>query len=373
MTFWLWVTAASALGLCLMLAVAIFNLLTARRLHRAPGIAAPAPGVSVLIPARNEAATLRVTLPLFAAASYPDLEVLVLDDCSTDGTAEVVEEIAGEHGRIRLLRGTPPPAGWLGKCWACHQLASSATGRLMIFCDADVSIGPLAIQRTVATMEMSGAGLLTALPKQITPGWLEASLVPLIAQLPVIALLPLRLVESTWSPSLSMGNGQWMAFTRDAYARSGGHAMVRDRVLEDVWLARAAKASGERLVVALARNDLGVRMYHDARALREGFRKNLYLLAGGNPLGLITVLTFFAVTMLYPLAAPFIAGWSGWILVLLLAGVRITGCAASGHRWSGVVLHPLGATLAPALALDSAIAAHRGEAVWKGRPVRGLT
>jgi glycosyltransferase involved in cell wall biosynthesis len=373
MTFWLWLSAASALGLCLMLAVAIFNLLTARQLHRAPGLVAPAPGVSVLIPARNEASTLRVTLPLLAAASYPDLEVLVLDDCSTDGTGEVVEEIAGGNGRIRLLRGTPPPAGWLGKCWACHQLAAIATGRVLIFCDADVSVGPFAIQRTVATMEMSGAGLLTALPKQKTPGWLEASLVPLIAQLPVIALLPMRLVEATRSPSLAMGNGQWMAFTRGAYERCGGHAVVRNRVLEDVWLARAAKASGVRLVVAMARHDLTVRMYEDAGALREGFRKNLYLLAGGNPLALMTVLTFFVGTMLFPLAAPFVAGWSGAMLIVLLACLRFIGCAMSGHRWYGVVLHPLGAMLAPMLALDSAIAAHRGRALWKGRPVQGLT
>jgi hypothetical protein len=373
MTLWSWVTAASALGLLLMLVVAIFNLLTARRLHRAPALKAWAPRVSVLIPARNEASTLRGTLPLLAAASYPELEVLVLDDCSTDGTGQVVEEIAGGNERIRLLRGTPPPAGWLGKCWACHQLATSATGRVLIFCDAAVSVGPLAIQRTVASMEMSGAGLLTALPKQITPGWREASLVPLIAQLPVIALLPLRLVESTTSPSLAMGNGQWMAFTRDAYERSGGHEVVRSRVLEDVWLARAAKAAGVRLVVALARNDLSVRMYQDASALREGFRKNLYLLAGGHPLALIAALTFFAGTMLYPLAAPFIAGWSGGVLFVLLAGLRITGYAASGHRWSGVMLHPLGAMLAPLLAVDSAIAAHRGRAIWKGRPVRGLT
>ncbi len=373
MTLWLWVTAASGLGLFLMLAVATFNLLTARRLDRAPDLLAPAPSVSVLIPARNEALTLRSTLPILAAAGYPDLEILVLDDCSTDGTGEVVEEIAIGNRKIRLLEGTPPPPGWLGKCWACHQLAASATGQVLIFCDADVSVGPLAIQRTVATMEVNGAGLLTALPKQSTPGWLETSLVPLIAQLPVIALLPLRLVESTRSPSLSMGNGQWMAFTREAYDLSGGHAAVRNRVLEDVWLAKAAKAAGARLVVALARRDLTVRMYQNASALREGFRKNLYLLAGGNPVALIAVLTFFTVTMLYPIAAPLVAGWSGAILIVLLAIVRIIGCVTTGHRWFGVALHPLGAVLAPVLALDSAIAAHRGRAIWKGRPVQGLT
>jgi hypothetical protein len=373
MTPWYWLTAASGFGLCLMLAVAIYNLVTARRLDRAPGIPASAPGVSVLIPARNEELTLRTTLPLLAAAAYPDLEILVLDDGSTDGTGGVVEEIASGNHTIRLLRGTPPPPGWLGKCWACHQLAAAATGRVLIFCDADVSVGPLAIQRTVATMQVSGAGLLTALPKQSTPGWLEASLVPLIAQLPVIALLPLRLVESTTSPSLAMGNGQWMAFTRGAYESSGGHAGVRNRVLEDVWLARAAKAAGERLVVALARNDLAVRMYPDAGALREGFRKNLYLLAGGNPVALIAVLTFFSVTMLYPLVAPLVAGWSAAILVGILAIVRIIGSVTTGHRWLGVALHPIGAMLAPVLALDSAIAAHRGRAIWKGRPVQGLT
>jgi hypothetical protein len=85
------------------------------------------------------------------------------------------------------------------------------------------------------------------------------------------------------------------------------------------------------------------------------------------------VLTFFTVTMLYPLAAPLVAGWSGAILIVLLAIVRIIGCVTTGHRWFGVALRPLGAVLAPVLALDSAIAAHRGRAIWKERPVQGLT
>jgi chlorobactene glucosyltransferase len=356
-------------GMC---GVAIFNMLTARRLHRA---AEPTehPRVSILIPARDEEDTLLRTLPHTTSTEYPNLEILVLDDGSTDRTAEVVEKFAEASPDVRLVRGTLLPDGWLGKCWACHQLSEVASGEILLFCDADVEMGPLAVQRTVSTMQQSGAGVLTALPRQITPDPLGAAVVPLIAQLPVLALLPLRLIERLPSPLLAMGNGQWLAFRRDSYARSGGHRTVKSDVVEDVAIARAAKASGSRLVVALAPDDLAVQMYQDGRALRQGFQKNLYPLSGGRPLPFLLVLTVFGITMIFPLLAPFTAGGSR-ILPLLLILLRVSGVSALGHPWRSVLLHPLGAILTTALALDSARATRLGSTRWKGRtipPVEG--
>ncbi|CAN5793462.1 glycosyltransferase family 2 protein [soil metagenome] len=351
-------------GMC---GIAIYNLMTARRLDRVPG-PVEHPGVSLLIPARDEESTLRRTLPLATSTRYPNLEILVLDDGSTDGSAAVVEDIAAHFPQVRLVRGTPPPAGWLGKCWACHQLAEIASGEIIIFCDADVEMGPFAVERTIATMQQSGADVLTALPRQITPDTLGAAVVPLIAQLPVLATLPLRLVERVASPLLAMGNGQWIAFRRESYAQAGGHIRVKAEVVEDVALARAAKASGSRLAVALATDDLSVLMYTDGQALRSGFQKNLYQLSGGRPLPFLLVLTVFSTTMIFPLAAPFLPGGSR-TLPLLLTLLRLTGVAALRHPWRSALLHPLGAILGAALALDSARATRRGSTSWKGRPI----
>jgi len=362
-----WLSRCAGASLAAMCGIAVFNLLTARRLNKAAE-SLDHPGVSLLIPARDEEITLRRSLPLAAATEYPKLEILVLDDGSTDGTAAVVEQVAGGTQGVRLVRGTPPPAGWLGKCWACHQLAEIASGQILIFCDADVEVGPLAVQRTVATMQQSGADVLTALPKQLTPDLLSAAVVPLITQLPVLALLPLRLVEWSHSDRLAMGNGQWLAFRRESYAQAGGHDAVRANVVEDMALARAAKASGMRLVVALAADDLAVRMYQNGAALRRGFQKNLYPLGGGRPLPFLLVLSVFSTTMMFPVAAPLLQGGSRGPMLLLVC-LRLLGVVTLRHSWRSVLLHPLGAILVAALALDSARATRLGLASWKGRTV----
>jgi glycosyltransferase involved in cell wall biosynthesis len=359
---------AAIAGLGCMLGVAVTNLLTARRLSTAPRPGVE-PRVSLLIPARDEEATLAENLPRALQTDYPDLEVLVLDDGSADRTAAVVQEIARHDPRVRVLRGTAPPPGWLGKSWACRQLADAASGEVLVFCDADVSVGPRAISRTVGLLQGTRSGLLTALPRQRTPRWIEAAVVPLVTQLTVFALLPLRLVEILSHPRLSMGNGQWMAFTRGAYDRCGGHAGVRDEVLEDVALARAVKRSGARLLVALAPEDLSVRMYRSASSLRSGFRKNLYALAGGRPVTLVAALALLGVSMIYPLLAPASAGASRLVPLGLLGTLRLTGAIAMGHSARSVVLHPMGASLVAVLAIDSALASHAGTAVWKGRAI----
>src|SRR5690606_308694 len=119
--------------------------------------------------------------------------------------------LGGGGGRLRLLRGRPLPAGWLGKSWACHQLAEAARGEVLVFCDADVTVHPGALPRTIAAMERAEAGALTALPRQRLGTWAESAVVPLVAHLPVLALLPLPLVPRVRAPSLSMANGQWLA------------------------------------------------------------------------------------------------------------------------------------------------------------------
>lgn len=349
-----------------MLGVALYNALTAPRLERA-GEPADAPPVSVLVPARDEAENLRGMLPLLLRQAYPDYEVLVLDDRSHDDTAAVARALAADDARLRLLPGEPLPAGWLGKNWACHQLARAARGELLLFCDADVFARPDALPRTVALLRRERADAVTAIPRQIFSGWAEAAVIPLVLHLPVLALLPLRLVGRLPSPSLSMANGQWLAFRREAYDAVGGHAAVRGEVVEDVALGRRVKAAGLRLVAAVAPGPLAVHMYTGLSEVREGFRKNLYPLLGGRPPGFAAAMLCALLALVYPWAAALAGERSALLPLALLAALRALGALTFRHGWRSVLLHPAGSLLAPAIALGSFRAHRRGALRWKGR------
>lgn len=362
-----WLDLLSAALLALMLGIALYNLLTAPRLETA-GEPSAFPIVSVLIPARDEAENLRRTLSHLLALDYPGLEILLLDDRSADGTADVAESIGRAGGAsLRVLRGTEPPPGWVGKNWACHQLAEAATGDVLVFCDADVEAAPAAVRRTVAALQTHDAGAMTAIPRQRLDGWMQAAVVPIIVQLPVLAMLPLRLIPIIRSPSLSMANGQWLAFTRGAYDVVGGHAAVRGEVVEDVALGRLVKACGHRLLVCVAPSLLAVRMYSSVSAMREGFRKNLYPLLGGRRTPFVAALALLAIAWINPFIGTLRGSMMAMLPLALLAAVRIAGALLFRQGWRTVVLHPAGALLSMVLAVESWIGHERGRVRWKGR------
>lgn len=361
--------AASATLLAGMSLIAMVNLLFAPRLHRYRR--PPVSSASLLVPARDEADNLMANLPAMLAMQPPPIEVLVLDDGSTDGTAAVVERYAGSSGvPVRLIPGAPLPAGWGGKSWACHQLAAEARGETLVFCDADVMPGREAVGLTVAAMEEVGAGMLTALPRHRFTSWEVGATVPLVAWLPVVALLPLPLVPRVRAPAVAMGNGQWIAFTRAAYHATGGHEAVRGDVLEDVALARRAKRAGVRLLVAAAPRTLEVCMYSGWSAMRRGFGKNLYALSGGSPAGFGVMLGIFLLVAVVPLVAPIAGGGWATVSLALLVLVRICGAMLLGQGAATVLLHPVGVVLAMVIAVESAV--RGGERVeWKGRRMPG--
>ena len=361
--------AASATLLGVMLIVGIANLSSVPRLERA-GEPRETPLVSLLVPARNEEANLIANLPLLLAIDWPRLEIIVLDDGSEDDTASVVESFAPDHpGRIRLIRGEALPEGWLGKNWACSQLARAANGDVLLFCDADVSPGRWAVGRTLALLERWNADAATAVLRHRFGSWGERAVVPLVAQLPVAATLPLALVPRTRAPSLSMANGQWIAFTRAAYDAAGGHAAVRADVLEDVALGRAVKRAGFRLVSAVSTEQVTVRMYAGLAEVRAGFRKNLYALFGGSPLAFAASLAVFLLTAVYPWAMALRATPLVLAALAMLVALRLTAAATFRHGMASVLLHPLGALLTVGIAMESALARWRGGVEWKGRAV----
>lgn len=370
--FLLWLSTGACAA---MLAGSIGNFLTAPRLERpvrkrksigeTDGSGSrPASRVSLLIPARDEEANLAILMPLLSRIDHPDLEILVLDDQSSDRTAG----IAGAAGSpARVIRGRPLPPDWLGKNWACFQLAEKAKGDILIFCDADVRVGPGAIAATVARMEAEGLDALTCLPRQILGSWAEKAVIPVLLFLPLLGFLPMALIPRTPHPRLSVGCGQWFAFRRDAYERLGGHEAVRREIVEDMALGRLVKARGMVLGAAVSTRHLAARMYSDLPSVWRGFGKNLAFLTGSGWVRPPLVLAAFLIVHVLPWSLSLL-GFRAWLLPfgLWTASRLLTAIAfrepASAWLWS-----PAGTLLIPALAVRSWLGYRRRDVRWKGR------
>ena len=332
------------------------------RLLRVPRATRTSAAVSVLLPVRDEAARVGPCVRALLAQQGVDLEVVVLDDGSSDGTAEVVRSVAQGDPRLRLLTGRPLPAGWLGKPHACAQLAEAAarTSDVLVFVDADVLLAPHAVAATVALLQETGLDLLSPYPRQAAPG--ATRLVQPLLQWSWLTFLPLRLAERSPRPSLSAANGQLLAVRRAAYDRVGGHAAVHDEVVEDVALLRALKRSGGTGGVCDGTCLATTRMYDSWADLVDGYTKSLWTV----PLPGVALL--LAVYVTPPLAAlrGSRAGLLGYVAAV--AG-RVVAARRTGSPAPDALAHPVSVALLAALAVRSRWSRSRGRLTWKGRPL----
>ncbi len=373
------VTAA----LAILLAIATTNYRRFPRLYavEAPGNAktnAAPPLVSVLIPARNEAAIIGATLRDLLAQDVPNLEVLVLDDRSEDGTAEIVCETARRFPQVRLLCGKELPPGWTGKNWACAQLAEAAQGDILLFTDADVRWRPGALHSVLAAMDKLDADLLTVWPTQVTESWIERLTVPMMA-MAVMGYLPVWLAHDFYHPLAAAANGQCMAFQRPAYVAIGGHAAVRSAIVEDVRLAQNIKAAGLKLRMVDGAGLVACHMYNGARAAIDGYTKNI--LAGHqNRISLLALSALFHwLLFLAPWLWLFfgqtwpLPGWPIWPLLLMATGVTVRALTAHAtrQRVGDALLLPVSVLIFTWIATRAVWWRLRyGGVIWKGRLIR---
>ncbi len=237
---------------------------------------AAGPPVSVVIPARNEAATIETVVASVLASAYDSLELIVVDDRSTDVTAALVERLASGEPRLRLVRGAALPEGWYGKPWACAQGAGVATGPLLLFTDADTRHEPDLLGRAVAALVRERADLVTVSPWQRCVTIWERLVMPQIWLLLGLRYHP-RQVNRARRARDVIANGQFILTTREAYDAVGTHAAVRHEVAEDLALAQAYLRHGRRLHFAFAERLMETRMYQSLPQLIEGWSKNVYL------------------------------------------------------------------------------------------------
>lgn len=329
------------------------------------------PSVSVCIPARNEAHNIGAMLRLLRDQSLPAHEILVLDDQSDDDTAALVREHAEADARIRLLRGTALPAGWTGKNWACHQLSEAASGEILCFVDADVRPGPDALRHTLNAMQRYRADALSAFPRQLLDGVAAAMVIP-VMDLLVYGFLPLPLVHRSRAVSLAAANGQWFAFTRDIYRRSGGHAAVRGEIVEDVQLARAVKRSGGRMLLTAGKGSVACRMYRGWAEIRRGFSKNFFAAFGFRTLPFLAVLGMLSALFVLPFLLLFTPAWQmALVAVALNLFIRALLSWRAGHGPLSMLLHPFGIAAAVLIGLEAVRLRYRRGAVrWKERDIR---
>ena len=372
--------------LLLGLLAALGNLLI--NLYCFHGLIAAAPDlngplVSVLIPARNEARQIARCVGSALAQDWPNLEVIVLDDGSTDGTGEILQAI--RDSRLRVISGTPLPNGWVGKNWACHQLSQVAQGEWLLFIDADTEHASGAVSAVYAHALRERADLVSSWPRLVTGTLGEKLIVPMILFVGLV-FYPHTLVTALqrnparvagwprrWLRALGAANGQMLFFRRTAYHRIGGHAALRDHLVEDVAFGRAvAERMGEgmRLINCEALNFSSCRMYHSFAETWSGFTKNARavfedqhgaFLALGFGLFLLFVVPFLS--LLIP-GSPdrLVAGE-----IALIYTLRILLAVRFRTSWVSVLLHPVGMLLALAIGFNSGLRSSRGGVMWKGR------
>ncbi len=376
-------TAGLALSAALFLAPAMWRLWRVAAVLRGRGRlpraseSPPARGsglVSALVPARNEERGVGACLASLSAQTYPDLEIVAVDDGSSDRTPAILAGAAARDSRIRVLRVDGPPPGWTGKSFALASGVAGTRGRWLCFTDADTVHAPESIACAVGFAEARGLALLSLTSRQLTGSFWERAVQPVVFGL-LDQWFPLARVNDPAAP-LAAANGIFILAARDAYEAAGGHERVAGEILEDVALARNVKAAGGRVAFVDGSDLVAARMYTGLAAIRRGWTKNLYRLRGRRPIAALGTLVELGMTLVWPavggllaaLAGPAGSGWVAALALLLVLGAEVPFRARRGDdpRWSPTA--PLGAVLVGAFLLESAVRDWLGLGVhWKDR------
>jgi len=322
----------------------------------------------VIVPARDEERTIERTVRALFAQTYPALEILVINDRSTDGTGAILQRLATEDARLRVISGVEPPAGWLGKPWALHQGRQHANGQLLLFVDADVIYAPDTVSAAVSRIEESGVALMSFFPRLEMRGFWEHIAMPNLSMM-AFTILPLWLANRTRVRVLAVGGGPGNLVWRDDYDAAGGHEALQDSVVDDVALARLLRRSGRRTEMVRTDDLVSVRMYHGLREVIDGFTKNCFTTFGRS-----YVLTFVLVilTLVFHVL-PYVLALTGDVLaiasVVLITLVRVLLFTSLRYRIDNAIFgHPLMVTLWCYILVRSAwYTGVRSELRWRGR------
>lgn len=326
--------------------------------------------ISAIVPARNEEAV--ITACVESLAGQPEIaQIIVVNDESSDRTGEIVHGLAQKMSQLRVVEVQGVPKGWVGKNYAATVGAGEATGDWLLFTDADAELLPGAVQRALELAHEHDAALVSFSPEQVTQRWYEKALIPFV----YCRLARHYSFDAVNDPasSAAAANGQFLMMKRQAYDAIGGHTQVSAEVLEDVALARRAKAAGIQLWFGSGAGLVRVRMYRSFAAMWAGWKKNLYVLIGGKPREVFRELrTVFPwipfLVLLIGLKTPIAAFLGVWLLIF--RQVNYGSELKRNHYPFSLILYYVPAVLLYAGVLLASYRSHaRGKVEWKGREV----
>lgn len=354
-----------------------------------------APLISICVPARNEERNIRVCVESILGQDYPNFEVIVLEDRSTDGTAEILRNILMESGSplpnrreqaplLHIIRGSELPAGWAGKPHALFQASAAARGEWLCFVDADTFLSPNTLSACYAKALETKADMFTIMTFQILGSFWEKVVMPIVMTALSVGFSPRKVNDPNSRDAIA--NGQFILIRRPVYDTIGGHESVKDQIVEDKAIAEQVKWSGYRLIVANGNTMARTRMYTSLLEMWEGWTKNIYLgLSDRRSLMLLGVFGAFlalVAAFLLPLWPLLGLLWSmhggSWMalaviveaLILWSLVIYARAGVATGMRispWYALTL-PLGAAVFAAMMFTSAWRVLSGKGViWKGR------
>lgn len=384
-----WLTSFSLLFLLLTSVVLLRNRIEFSSLASEKGQPDDQPLISICVPARNEEKNIGRLLSTIADQSYSNIELLVLDDFSTDATPEIIARFQNVYdGNLICVSAVEKPTEWLGKPWACQQLADHANGTHLLFLDADTALYPDMVKQTVNAFSTHNLDMITVWPDQELKSFWEKTVVPLIYYALVTFLPAIYVYRSPrWVPGIlrkkidpkfAAACGQCIGFTKEAYQMIGCHKAVKEEVVEDVALAKRAKSIGLTLRMFTGINSIRCRMYRSEQEIFNGLRKNFF--AGFDRslpffvlMGLIHLIVFVLPFIVLPysfyLQSPALTFISIGSITLILLHRFIL---AIWFRWNPLYgfLHPLGVLWFQRLGFSSILDHLMGRKVmWKNRKV----
>jgi chlorobactene glucosyltransferase len=343
----------------------IVNLTLIPRL-RADARPANEPLVSVIIPARDEAHIIERTVRAFLAQTYANLEVIVVNDRSADGTGDIVRAIHDD--RLTVIDGVEPLAGWLGKPWALHQGSRAAHGALLLFVDADLIYAPAALGAAVAYLQAQGVSLLSLFPYLELQGFGEIASMPMM---PMVfhTFMPTWLSNRTRFARLAIGGGTGNLVIREIYEASGGHEQLSDAVVDDIALARLVRRHGGRTEIVRAEDLVSLRMYHGLREVIDGFTKNTFSALGRNYVAGFLVVLGCVVFHILPYVLALTGDRVSIATVVIISVTRLILFRSLRYRLDAALfLHPVMAAIWTWIFLRSIwLTGIRRKLLWRGR------
>ena len=335
------------------------------------------PLISILIPARNEAENISICLKSLLKQDYPNLEIIVLNDNSTDETSKVVKVIAEKDNRVRLVEGAPLKDGWTGKNFASHQLAKYAKGEYFIFTDADTLHFPKTISSAFGALITTKVDALSIYPRQIMVTFAERMTVPII-NIALQCFIPFILIKKSKSPLFSTAIGQFMMFKREAYEKIGGYESIKGHMVDDIQISKRVKKSGYKFMVFDGRNTIYCRMYKSLKGVIIGLAKSIYPAFNGNILALFSFTGLLTATLLIPFTllplGAFLFDWPVAIIrliifqIIIVLAIKTIFAIKYKQRMLDILLAPVSMAIMDALIFVSFFQAKYGEGLsWKGR------